>query len=81
MIKDRWKELRPNQLQNESLFAYIDKIAEEINLSQQNNFKRWLILDKYVWPNNVVTGSYKGEISYLKDFITKRAAWMDKELQ
>ena len=81
MVKDRWKELRADKLSNGSLFAYIDQVAEEIDLSQQENFRRWYILSRKVWPNYVVTGSYVGEINYLKEFITNRAAWMDRQLQ
>jgi len=82
MVKNRWKELRADKLSNASLFAYIDQVAENINLSQQENFKRWNILSKKVWPNYVATGSYAGEINYLKkDFLEKRLAWMDSQLK
>ena len=51
-----------------------------IDAAQQRNFARWPILDLYVWPNAVVTGSYAGEIDYLDQWLEKRAAWMDGEL-
>ena len=81
MLVDRWKELRSTEFTDAKMFAYIDEVAAELEISQQKNFERWKILDKKVWPNYKVPGSYRGEIAYLKEFISKRAAWMDRELQ
>jgi hypothetical protein len=78
MVKDRWKELRSGEL-NE-LNTFIDKLAEDMEISQIQNFNRWKILDKAVWPNPVTTGSYSGEVDYLKDWLTRRLNWMDQQL-
>ncbi len=78
MVKDRWRELRSGEL-NE-LNTFIDELAKNMEISQKQNFNRWKILNKAVWPNPVITGSYSGEVDYLKDWLTKRLSWMDQEL-
>ena len=50
-------------------------------LAQHYNFQKWLILDKQVWPNPIVTGSYQGEVNYLKTWIKNRLSWMDPQLK
>jgi hypothetical protein len=40
-------------------------------------YKRWPILGQEILPNPEAAGSYQGEIDYLKDWMTKRIAYMD----
>ena len=44
------------------------------------NFGKWLILGKYIWPNNFIGNRYSEEIDYLKNWIEERLSWMDKEI-
>ena len=76
--KARWQELKP---QVESVIATIDQQAASLEQSQQRNFKTWKILGYKVWPNPVATGSYAGEVAYLKNWLTKRMLWMNSELE
>ena len=76
-VRKRWK---PFKSSISDLSKYIDAQAKMLERSQQANFQRWPILDTYVWPNQVVTGSYKGEVSWLKDWLKKRVEWMDKNI-
>ena len=46
----------------------------------KTRFNAFPILSQYVWPNNYVGGSYENEISYLKNWISERMAWMDEQL-
>ena len=78
-VYDRWKEVKKKQI--DTLPHFIDQTAKDLEASQRENFKRWPILDKYVWPNAIVTGSYKGEVRYLKEWLKKRIEWMDKNLK
>ena len=77
-MKERWAYLasRLPELQ-----GYIDATALALDAVQKRNFQRWPILDTYVWPNAAVTGSYAGEVGYLKDWLHQRAAWMDSQLR
>ena len=78
LVADRWIELRGDKLSN--LHPFINELANELEVSQYKNFKRWPILNKYVWPNPVVTGSYLGEVNYLRSWLTLRLNWMDQQL-
>lgn len=77
-VKDRWNEVKQNF--SGELFEEINKTSEYLNFSQQRNFERWPILDKYVWPNAIVTDSYEQEVQYLKNWLEERINWLDSEL-
>lgn len=79
MVKNRWNELRASGLKD--LQPYIDEMSKQLGQSQEDNFKEWKILDIYVWPNAKVTGSYPGEVAYLKEWLWARVIWMDSQLK
>lgn len=77
MVQARWNEKKGLVL------AHIDQIADkasELEEAQQNNFNRWKILGKYVWPNPVWPDTYQGEIDNLIEWITTRYYWFDEHL-
>ncbi len=76
-VKIRWNETK-YELLNE--IADISFNASLLNNAANNNFKRWDILNTYVWPNRVVKGSYNGEVNELIDWLTMRYNWMDGEI-
>jgi hypothetical protein len=73
-VKARWQTVRP---QFDNLTTYVDMYAAQLDQGQQNNYARWPMLSEQVWPNTVVEGSYQGEITYLKQWMTNRLAYMD----
>lgn len=75
-VAARWQFL---SRQMPELQRFIRQGAEALDAAQQRNFVTWDILDTWVWPNAVVTGSYAGETAYLQDWLTRRAAWLDGE--
>jgi hypothetical protein len=77
MVKNRWNEKRTEIY---TLLSYIKSQASYLNNAQQINFKKWDILDVYVWPNAVVTGSYEGEIDYLHSWLSTRLNWLDMNI-
>ena len=79
-VKAYWSEVRENGLNKESLCAWIDSMAVEMDLSQQLNFMRWNILNSKQHMNPIARGTYADEVAYLKEYITKRIEWMDKKL-
>lgn len=74
----RWVTLKQELF--DDLPGAIDDLASKLELSQQLNFRKWDILNTWVWPNAVVTGSYQGEINYLKSWLETRTAWIDEEI-
>ena len=76
-VKKRWNEVKPKLNQVPS---YIDTEAAFIRPAADRNFKKWDILNVWVWPNVRVTGSYMGEVAYLKEFYRNRLEWLDTEI-
>jgi hypothetical protein len=74
LVKNRWNA-KKQEIAN--LSQYIDDQAAYLDRAQTYNFKKWNILNIYVWPNAVVTGSYQGEIDYIKSWLGQRIAWLD----
>ena len=80
-LKLRWNTLKNSFINTTYINGVIDSIANELAEPQIRNFKKWNILNTWVWPNNYVSGSYAGEITYLKNWIRDRIVWMDKQIQ
>ncbi len=81
-MRSCWQEARDNgRITPEALTQYVDAIAAELEESQQLNFKRWNILNTIVHQNPLIEGSYEGEVSRLRTYLTDRIEWMDRKLQ
>ncbi len=65
----------------EGLQAYVDSLAEVLSESQRLNFIRWPIMNTKVHQNPIIWGSYKAEVQNVKDYLSRRIAWMDKKLK
>ena len=76
-VKFRWNEIKP---QLAKVPDFIDSHQKELVEVAGRNFRRWPILNTWVWPNVVVTGSYQGEVDYMKNFYTNRLEWLDAEI-
>jgi hypothetical protein len=74
LVKNRWNEKRAAV---NGIFQYIDDRVVYLNSAQDYNFKKWKILERFVWPNAVVTGTYEAEIAYMKSWLTTRLNWLD----
>ena len=70
----RWQQLYPSL---RTITGYVDAQANALNRSQRRNFQVWPILGTYVWPNQVVTGSYGGEVAWLRNWLSARIDWMN----
>ncbi len=78
LVKKRWQSLREGILSTSSLHQRVDDYVTLLEKPQERNFKRWSVLDEYVWPNNFVGDTYEREIEYLKNWIEDRTVWLDK---
>ena len=81
-LKIRWQELRGSAFSNNSIIQKVDNYNQTLKLSGsiKRNFDRWPVLGTYVWPNNYIGSNYEQEINYIKDWITKRLAWLDTNI-
>ena len=71
-----WEETLNNGLRD--LTTVLDENAELLQESQDLNFKRWKILGQRVHMNCQALGSYDAEVTYVRDFITKRIEAFDE---
>lgn len=76
-VAARWNEKREAVLS--AINVYIPAKAEALAEAQRFNFLLWDILDRHVWPNRVVTGSYEGEVAELMGWLNARFTWLDAE--
>jgi hypothetical protein len=69
-------------LSTSALNAYIDFQAGLLAESQARNFQQFPILDQYIFPNppQQINASYQAVVNDLKDWVNKRAAWMDSNI-
>ncbi|MBO4870613.1 MAG: CotH kinase family protein [Muribaculaceae bacterium] len=83
LLKERWSEYRNNNFRIDRIMAKIDSMVNVLTVqgAEARNSKAWPRWGKYVWPNKYIAKDYKDEISYMKDWIVQRLAWMDKELE
>lgn len=79
-VNCRWTELRQSTLSDTVLFQYIDSMANLLEIPAQRHYQKWPILGNYVWPNNFIGQTYQEEITYLKNWISNRTAWMDANM-
>ena len=79
-LKSHWQAGRHHHITAEDLCQWIDSMALVMDRAQQLNFMRWDILHRQEHMNPVARGTYAAEVAYLKDYITKRIAWMDRRL-
>jgi hypothetical protein len=79
-VKARWNQLVADNSLNK-LGDYITERTSFLHTVQAKNFERWPILNTYVWPNRVVTGSYDGEVDAMRGWLFARRGWMSDQLR
>lgn len=78
-LRTMWETARQEWgITEESLIAYIDSTAAELQESQRLNFIRWPILDTPQHLNPRVAGNYDGEVEYLREYIRERIPFLDR---
>ena len=77
-VKARWEEVRKAGVLA-FMTTYIDNTAEYLQISQQNNFQVWNILNTKVYRELAARGSYAAEVEFLKNYVTSRVSFLDNE--
>jgi len=78
-LKNRWNEHRQYNLSDERILAKIDSMKTVLNVAQARNFIIWNRFNQYVWPTYYIGSTWSDEITYLKNWVLKRTAWMDSQ--
>lgn len=73
-VKTEWAATRSQMV---GLLSYIDTRAAALSQAATNNYSRWPTLGERVWPNPTVAGTYSGEVTMMKNWLTARIAYMD----
>ena len=64
--------------QEEYLLHFVDETAYQLRIAQQENDDKWHVYGEWLWPNNVVLGSYQEEVDYLKSWLSERMDWLNE---
>ena len=81
-LKIRWNDLRSNLLSNQSVIGKVDDYSKYLNDrgAVYQNFSRWDILGRYIWPNKFIASSHEEEMDFMKDWINSRLQWLDEAI-
>jgi len=81
-LKQRWAQYRRSNLRQERVVALVDSLSSVLTShgAVQRNSQAWPRWGVWVWPNYHVAGNFADEVSWLKQWITDRIAWMDSQL-
>ena len=81
-LKARWAQYRRGNLRLDRVMATVDSLATVLTAqgAVDRNSEAWPRWGEYVWPNYYVASDFADEVSYLKQWLTDRIAWMDGQL-
>ncbi|MEN8737485.1 MAG: CotH kinase family protein [Akkermansiaceae bacterium] len=86
---DRWVELRESTLTTDALLGKIDGDAALLDEAQMRNFAKWDILGVAVYvvngrtradPGDLGRDTYEKEVTFLRDWVEDRVAWIDSQV-
>jgi CotH kinase protein len=75
----RWRQVRAAGLV-EALLRAADRHARTLRGPARRNFARWDTLGRPLFRNQLVHGSHAAAVAALKDWLVRRAAWLDTAL-
>ena len=79
-LRARWRQLRAEGFRAD-LLRRVDAAAAELRPGPAGrNFRRWPVLNRRVWRNPAARGSWTAEVRYLRGWLHRRIAWLDKAL-
>jgi hypothetical protein len=79
-LKNRWTTLRKKQLSDQRITFVVDSLTNLISEAKERNYQRWTgVLGQYIWPNYYVGATYDSEISWMKNWISQRLAFLDQQ--
>jgi hypothetical protein len=68
----RWQQLQCEGLSLDKVLAKVDSMVEELDEAQARNFSRWSV--------NFGAGGWRGELDRLKQWLTDRFLWINRQL-
>lgn len=80
LFMERW-EVAKNEYVPQMLDK-IDEYVEVMSAAADDNFRRWDIMNEYVWPNSepvMNAKTFAEQCEFVKLFVTEHVAWLDGE--
>ncbi len=79
-LKKRWSTLRKKELSDQRINFVTDSLVNLLSEARDRNYQKWTgVIGRYIWPNYYVGYSYDTEVTWLKNWITQRLAYLDQE--
>lgn len=80
-LKERWTQYRHENYSDQRINQVVDSLYDVLtsNGAADRNYKAWRIMGKYVWPNAYVSKSFADEVNHMRDWISRRIAYLDKQ--
>jgi hypothetical protein len=78
-LKARWQSLRRGLFADSALHGRIDALARPLTNAAQRNFQRWPNLSSPTvgFFNTPTAPTWQGQVQFVKDWMGRRAAWLD----
>ena len=76
-----WDDYRSDAWSDESLNGIIDSLATLLAGPSIRDHARWPRLGEYVWPNVFIGATYDEEVTFLRNWILDRVAWLDDNIE
>ena len=81
LLIQKWNTYRNSFLHTDSIHTWIDEKAIEIEQARMRNFSTWWIIGAQVWDEpEPIKQTYEEEVEYMKEWIQKRAEWIDRNI-
>ncbi|MFT7837959.1 CotH kinase family protein [Saccharothrix sp. BKS2] len=78
-LKARWQSLRRGPLSDASLQTRVDGLSRPLTNAAQRNFQRWPNLSTRMigFFNTPTAPTWQGQVQAMRDWMLRRAAWLD----
>ena len=80
-VKNRWNDKKT--ILYTFISSKIQEIADQLAPAADFNFKKWIILGRYVWPNCAgykERTTYQKEVDYMIQWLKNRYTFMDNAI-
>ena len=76
-LRERWAQLNLR----DAVKGAIDEASRDLRGEVGRNFTRWPVLHRPLWPATTARGSHGAEVDFLRRWMSRRIAWMDRQLR